>query len=89
VKIEIQDGEISAYAESSDSFSSFGGEYWDDDYKFADYGLDLGDISISNISPEQYKGLALEMINHLLINGYRFELRDNKDGNGEYLAEIK
>ncbi len=89
MKIEVQYGEIFAYAESSDSFSSFGGEYWDDDYKFVDYGLDFGGISISNISSEQYKSLAISMINHLLINGYSFELRDNKDGNGEYLAEIK
>jgi hypothetical protein len=89
MKIEFQDGEIFAYAESSDSFSSFGGEYWDDDYKFVDYGLDFGDILISNISSEQYKGLALEMINHLLINGYSFELRDNKDGNGKHIQEIK
>lgn len=89
MKIEIQDGEIFASAELSDSFSSFGGEFWDGYYEFTDYGLDFGGISIFNISPEQYKGLALEMINHLLINGYRFELRDDKDGNGEYLAEIK
>lgn len=89
MKIETQDGQIFASAELSDNFSTFGGEFWDGFYDFKDYGLDIGDITISNISPEQYKRLALEMVNHLLINGYCFELKDDKDGNGKYLAEIQ
>lgn len=89
MKIESQYGEIFAHAEPSDSFSSFGGEFWDGYYEFKDYGLDLGDISINNLSPEQFKGLAIEMINHLLINGYSFEICNDKNGNGEYLRETK
>jgi hypothetical protein len=87
MKIKQYDGELYASAEPNDSFSSFGGEYWDGEYKFEDYGLDFGVISIDNLSPKQYKRLAVEMVNHLLTNGYSFEIADSKDGNGKYLRE--
>lgn len=82
-------GQIDVTAEISDSFSTFGGEFSDGESHFANYGLDLGEISISDISPAQYKSLAVDIINHLLVNGYRFEILDNRQGNGEYLREIK
>ena len=80
-----QSGQIEASAEPADSFTTFGGEYWDNDYKFAEYGLDLGDIAVFNVSPKQYMALGLTIVNHLMTNGYDFEI--DKDVNGSFLKE--
>jgi hypothetical protein len=77
--------EISVICESSDQFSTFGGEYWADGYEFAEYGLDMGDICFYNLSPDQMKQLGLQIINHLMTCGHQFEIL--QDYNGEYLSE--
>jgi len=86
INISPTSGDITIFAESSDSFNSFGGEYWDDISHYAEYGLDLGDISINSISPKQFKQLAISMINHLMINGHDFSIGD--DVNGSYIRSI-
>jgi hypothetical protein len=80
-----ENGEISCQVEESDSFLTFGGEYWDGDLHFQEYGLDCGDVSFYGLSPSQYKSLGMQIINHLLINGHSFEI--GRDHNGEYLKE--
>lgn len=80
-----QSGQIEATVEHDDQFSTFGGEYWDDNYQFVDYGLDLGDVSFSSISAKQMKHLGLAIINHLITCGHDFEIA--KDHNGEYLRQ--
>ena len=76
-------GQIEVIVEPCDQFSTFGGEYWDRDYQFVDYGLDLGDVAFYSISAKQMKHLGLAIINHLMTCGHDFEIA--KDHNGEYL----
>ena len=80
-----ENGEISVTCEPSDQFSTFGGEYWDNDYEFAEYGLDMGDVCFYNVSPLQYKSLGISIISHLMTNGHSFEIVS--DHNGEFLRE--
>lgn len=82
-----ENGEITVTCEPSDQFSTFGGEYRDNDYEFAEYGIDMGYVCFYNLSPNQMKSLGLSIINHLIANGHSFEFRDNRNGNGEYLCE--
>jgi len=68
--------------------NTFGGEYWDDDYQFSDYGVQLGNLSISKLTPEEFKDLGIKIINHLMSNGHGFEIRNDRNGNGEYLKGV-
>ena len=71
-------------AEPSDSFGTFGGEYYQDDGSlYSEFGLDLENVSIYNISRQQIQALGLTIINHLMVGGYDFEF--GKDENGKYL----
>lgn len=63
-----------------------GGEHEDDSIKIAEYGFSIGGLSIYDIPPETFKGLAVEMINHLIVNGHQFEL--NKD-HSDYHYSLK
>jgi hypothetical protein len=87
IEIEFKDQEITGRIESSDSIGSFGGEFWDDDYHHESYGLQFEDIMITDLKGEQYKTLAISMINHLFANGYDFAV--DRDVNGYYLREMK
>lgn len=83
------DGEIkSGEFYEVDHLQTFGGEFWDDDFHFQDYGIALGDLTITSLSPETMKKLGVEIINHLIINGHRFEIRNSTEGNGEYLKAL-
>lgn len=70
------------------NISVYGGEYWDDSYQFSDYGIQLEDVTIAELTPEQYKKLGIQIINHLMSNGHRFEIRNDRNGNGEYLKGV-
>ncbi len=85
MKITTENGDIHALAEPSDSFTTFGGEYWDGEYHFQEYGLELGDIPIYQISPKQMMDLGLGIINHLMTNGYDFKI--GADVNGLYIKD--
>ena len=63
-----------------DFINVYGGEYWDDDYQFSDYGIQLGDLTIANLTPQELKQIGLGIINSLLINGHQFELGRHQDG---------
>jgi len=54
----------------------FGGESWIDDIYFDDYGIQIGDLSISDLSSEAMKELAQQIVNHLLLNGHKAEIRE-------------
>lgn len=58
-----------------DHVATFGGESYIDGIVFDDYGIQIGSISIHNVKPHQMIGLACAMVDHLLLNGHRFELR--------------
>lgn len=54
---------------------TFGGESCIDGIEYAEYGINFGDVSIHDITPEQMIALAKVMVDHLLLNGHRFEIR--------------
>jgi hypothetical protein len=54
---------------------TFGGESFIDGWEFAEYGIDFGEVSVYNISPVQMVDLALKMVDHLILNGHRFEIQ--------------
>jgi len=57
--------------------STYGGEAWlDEDWEMKDYGIQLGDLSISGISPKQAVTLACALVDHLSVNGHKFELKE-------------
>lgn len=53
---------------------TFGGESYIDDIEWSEYGIQLGDLSISGLTPETIKRLGIIIINHLILNGHRFEI---------------
>lgn len=59
---------------------TFGGEYEgsyeDEGINWAEYGIDFGVCSVHNISPDQMVALACCIVDHLYLNGHRFELRE-------------
>jgi len=71
---EIEDGYFEL--EEDSEIGTDGGEGWlDHDYHFAEYGIRLGEVHIGNISPLQMIYLAQVMVDHLLINGHKFEIQ--------------
>ena len=61
--------------DGTEHIQTFGGESWIDDWRFADYGISFEKCAVTNLTPEQMIGLACIMVDHLLINGHRFEIR--------------
>ena len=56
---------------------TYGGQEWlESDYEVDDYGIQIGDLSISGIPSKLMVRLACEMVNHLIINGHKFELKE-------------
>ncbi len=75
------DGE-SQYCEVDKIFhiGTFGGECNFDDLELSSYGIQLGCLTVDNLTPEQMKTLGVAIINHLGVNGHRFELGRHQDG---------
>ena len=47
---------------------TYGGQEWlESDYEVDDYGIQIGDLSISGIPSKLMVRLACEMVNHLII----------------------
>lgn len=89
MKIELKD--IYIDLESSDTFNTYGGESNDEDLKGFDfYGIQFFgqyiDFTIYKISPSQMIRLGTSIISHLMTNGHQFEIKDDRNGNGEYLT---
>lgn len=61
---------------------TYGGECWIEDYEIKEYGIQIGELTISEINPEQFKDLAIKMVNHLMSNGHEFEFYNDSQGNG-------
>lgn len=55
---------------------TWGGEH---DHR-SEYGLRMGDVDIHDISPEEFCNLACEIVNHLMVNGHRFEIVKDEMG---------
>ena len=59
---------------SDDRFEqTFGGEQWIDDDFINDYGFQLGNLSVCNVKGVELARFATAAINHLMLNGHRFE----------------
>lgn len=63
-----------------DLIYSFGGEIDIDDMFIREYGVQIGDLTLSDITPEEYKNLGISIINHLMANGHKFEFIKTQDG---------
>lgn len=59
--------------EGNEILYTFGGEYWDGDICYNDYGIDFEKCSIFGINSNQMKFLACQMVNHLMANGHKFQ----------------
>ena len=65
---------------------TYGGETWIDNQEFNDYGIQIGDLSISGLTGDDMEKLAIEMVNHLMINGHRFKIeKSEKDQDVPYI----
>ncbi len=64
------------------NISTYGGESWIDEYEFKEYGIQIGDLTIHEITPEDMKKLGVCIINHLMANGHEFEFYNDNQGNG-------
>ncbi len=67
---------------------TYGGCFIDESGTFDDYGIQAGCITLSGIREKQMTQLAIDMINHLILNGRRFELAFDEMG-GEIIKEKK
>jgi len=88
MKINLEDpSDIYVEFDPSDYIGTFGGELDDSygSYGFQCFSDDVG-ITFSDLDITQYKRLGLSIINHLILNGHSFELKDDRMGDGEYLT---
>jgi hypothetical protein len=79
-ELEARQGRQREDAESvkldgTEGLGTFGGESRAADFEFADYGLDLGKVSVHGLTPNQAIQLACILVDHLVCNGHDFELR--------------
>lgn len=61
-------------------FQTFGGECWILDQYDDYYGIQLGNVSFCGIKSQFLAGLAVEAINHLIVNGHDFEFSKSHNG---------
>lgn len=54
-----------------------GGEYESDDLKLDSYEVNFDKVSVMNLTPRQMICLAVEVVNHLMLNGHKFEIRES------------
>ena len=67
----------SAELKGDEAVSTFGGEYCHlDGSEFADYGISFGEHTVHGLTPTQAVALACILVDHLIINGHRFEIQD-------------
>lgn len=52
---------------------TFGGESFIDDWKNDDYGFQLGDLTVHNLTGAEFAKFVCSAMNHLMLNGHRFE----------------
>lgn len=81
MKLIIEDI-IPEFNVDSYNISTYGGETWLDDYEIREYGIQIGDLTIAEINPEEMKKLGIVIINHLISNGHEFEFYNDNQGNG-------
>ena len=58
---------------------TFGGEMEDDSGRVDDYGFDLGALTVHGIKGVEFAKLVASAVNHLMLNGHRFEFVQTHD----------
>ena len=58
---------------------TFGGESWIDDWKTDDYGFQLGDLTVHNLTGIELAKFVCTATNHLMLNGHRFDFIKTED----------
>jgi len=89
--MKIESNDIYIGLDGDETFHTSGGESSDPDmggfnyYGIQSFGKDE-EFSIGNITPAQMIELGCSIISHLMINGHSFEIKNDRDGNGDYLT---
>lgn len=52
---------------------TFGGESYIDGWHVDDYGFQLGDLTVDNLTGVEFSRFVCSAMNHLMLNGHRFE----------------
>ena len=79
--IDFDDGEAwIAFVQPTKMASTYGGNYWIDDYEHDEWGIQFDELSIGGLKAENMVQLGISIISHLMTNGYRFEIMDTQDG---------
>ena len=60
--------------------STYGGNFWIDDYEHDEWGIQFDELSIGGLKAENMVHLGIAIISHLMTNGYRFQIVDTQDG---------
>ena len=71
IKLTRQDSSQQLYV------GTFGGEYQDEGDLFSQYGIQIDYLAVDGLDPDEFKKLAILMVNHLILNGHSFELISN------------
>jgi len=66
---------------------TYGGCFHDESGPFDDYGFQFGDLSISGIKEKDAVSLAVELMNHLNVNGVEFEFYFDKLSGHKFIRE--
>ena len=74
--------------EEDEYIQTFGGESYIDEFEFKDYGIQMGAVTVTGLTPEHYMELGLSIINHLMANGHDFKISNDKNGNGDYIVGV-
>lgn len=62
--------------DGNEGIYSSGGECWIDGHDFSGYNIDFEKVAVCDLSPQQMIQLACVVVDHLYLNGHRFELRE-------------
>jgi hypothetical protein len=65
--------------EDNPPINTYGGEAWIDDFHLDEYSIQIGNLTIADIPSKELIKLATTMVNHLIVNGHRFEFVEDRD----------
>jgi hypothetical protein len=71
--------DTSIYLNGTEHICTFGGESNDLDFIFDQYGIDFDVGAVYNLTSKQMIALATCIVDHLILNGHRFEIRPTNE----------
>lgn len=76
------------YIENPKFIGTSGGQAWlDEDWYLDSFSLDFEKVSLTDIPGEEFKKMAIDMINHLVNCGHDFKILPTDRNNHSYLAD--